>query len=310
MPLLKFARRAPQFVVPLLICASVSCGGNEAGSVNPAAPSPLLGLALSASAPPAVLVGAGDIGWCGLPGAEQTAKLLDGISGTVFAAGDNAYMEATAANFRDCYHPTWGRHRSRTRPVPGNHEYQTPGASGYFDYFGASAGPAGLGYYSYTLGSWLVLAVNSEVPIGAGSGQLQWVRDQLAANRSRCAAVYWHRPLFSSGRNGPARDMLDLWRVLYSMDVDIVMNGHDHLYERFAPQTPEGRPDPVKGIRQFTVGTGGAPPYDVVTRAANSEVTASVWGVTSFTLREDGYSWAFIPVAGQSFTDSGSGACH
>lgn len=255
-------------------------------------------------------MGAGDIARCDSPGAEQTAKLLDSLPGTVFVAGDNAYMNGSASDYRNCYHPTWGRHRNRTKPVPGNHEYQTPGAAGYFDYFGANAGPAGLGYYTYTLGSWLVLAVNSEIPLGVGSSQLQWVRDQLATNPRRCTVVYWHRPLFSSGRNGPNPDMLELWRVLYSMDVDIVLNGHDHLYERFAPQTPAGQPDPVKGIRQFTVGTGGAPPYETMRTAANSEITASVWGVASFTLEDDGYSWAFIPVEGEAFRDSGAGVCH
>jgi acid phosphatase type 7 len=258
MPLVFLPRRARLLVVLALACLVVSCGGSEIGSANPSAPSPLANLVLTVSSQPAVLVGAGDIAKCDMDSAEKTAKLLDGISGTVFVAGDNAYMDGSASDYRDCYHPNWGRHRDRTRPVPGNHEYQTPNASGYFGYFGASAGPVGLGYYRYTLGSWLVLALNSEVPSGEGSAQLRWVRDQLASDPHTCTAVYWHRPLFSSGRNGPNADMRDLWRVLYDMDVEIVINGHDHLYERFAPQTPDGRPDPIKGIRQFTVGTGGA----------------------------------------------------
>ena len=257
-----------------------------------------------------MLVGAGDIARCDMDSSEKTAKLLDGISGTVFVAGDNAYVDGSASDYRDCYHRSWGRHRDRTRPVPGNHEYQTPGASGYFGYFGASAGPAGLGYYSYALGSWRVLALNSEVPIGADSAQLRWVRDQLSNDPQKCTVVYWHRPLFSSGRYGANPDMLELWRVLYAMDVDLVLNGHEHMYERFAPQTPEGRPDPARGIRQFVVGTGGAPSYQASARALNSEVTASVWGVTSFTLQNDRYSWAFIPVEGEAFRDSGTGMCH
>lgn len=257
-----------------------------------------------------MLVGAGDIARCDSPGAELTAKLLDRISGTVFVAGDNAYMDGSLRDYQNCYGPTWGRHRDRTRPVPGNHEYQTPNAAGYFEYFGASAGLYGVGYYSYTLGSWFVLAVNSEVPIGEGSAQLQWIQSQLEANPYSCTLVYWHRPLFSSGRNGPNADMLDLWRVLYANDVDVVLNGHDHVYERFAPQTPQGAPDPVKGIRQFTVGTGGTPLYDLPHMAANSEVAASVWGVARFTLQNDGYAWAFIPAEGYAFTDAGSGVCH
>jgi len=262
------------------------------------------------SAPPAVLVGAGDIARCGTPGAEATAKVLDRVSGTVFVAGDNAYMNGSAEDYRNCYEPTWGRHLRRTRPVPGNHEYQTPGASGYFEYFGARAGPFGLGYYGYKLGSWQVLALNSEIPLGAGSAQLDWVRSELTGNASPCTAVYWHRPLFSSGPNGPNRDMRDLWELLYSMDVEIVINGHDHLYERFAPQTPDGRSDPVRGIRQFTVGTGGAPSYSVMRTTANSEVAAGVFGVAAFTLQNGSYRWEFMPAEGVAFLDSGAGVCH
>lgn len=307
MPVVQPTRLAHRLVVAAL-GVSLSCSGNPDASQNPTAPSPLARLFSAGES--AVLVGAGDIARCGTPGAERTAALLDRLSGTVFVAGDNAYMDGSATEYRDCYHPTWGRHRGRTRPVPGNHEYQTPGAAAYYEYFGARAGPAGGGYYSYTLGPWFVLALNSEVPLGDGSGQLQWVRGQLMANPTACTLVYWHRPLFSSGRNGPNRDMLDLWRVLYSADVDVVINAHDHMYERFAPQTPEGQPDPVKGIRQFTVGTGGAAPYPVVGLMANSEVTASVWGVASFTLRSDGYAWEFIPAEGYAFRDAGSGRCH
>lgn len=314
MPLVSIStvRLAHRLAVLTLVGASLSCGGSELGSVSPAGPSLLSNVALSTSAlgPAPVLVGAGDIALCGLSGSERTAKLLDGISGTVFTAGDNAYMQGSASDYRNCYDPTWGRHRSRTKPVPGNHEYETPNASAYFDYFGASAGPVGLGYYSYTLGTWLVLAVNSEVPIGAGSAQLQWVSDQLATSQHQCTAVYWHRPLFSSGSHGANPDMLELWRVLYAMNVDIVINGHDHIYERFAPQTPEGRLDLAKGIRQFTVGTGGSSPTTVKRTGPNSEVAASVLGVAAFTLENDGYVWRFIPVPGEAFTDSGTGVCH
>lgn len=295
--------------MPAVLCASLSCSGGQERADHPTAPSPFGVLGLFAGGP-AVLVGAGDIARCDTPGAALTAKLLDDVSGTVFVAGDNAYMDGSAREYRDCYGPTWGRHRDRTRPVPGNHEYQTPNAAGYFGYFGASAGPSSQGYYSYTLGSWFVLALNSEVPIGAGSGQLEWVRGQLQANPRPCTLVYWHRPLFSSGRNGPNVDMRDLWRALYDLDVDVVVNGHDHLYERFAPQTPEGRPDPVKGIRQFTVGTGGAPLYPVMSTTVNSEVAFSAWGVASFTLQQGGYGWAFLPADGHASRDAGAGACH
>ena len=274
----------------------------------PSAPSPVSNVA-APGGPPGTLVGAGDIALCGSAGAEATAKVLDDLRGTVFAAGDVAYPIGAEADFRDCYGPTWGRHRARTRPVPGNHEYQTPGASGYYDYFGGNAGPAGLGYYSYTVGPWLVLAVNSEIPSGPGSPQYEWVRAELTRDARLCTAVIWHRPLFSSGRNGPNADMRELWRLLYSRDVDIVINGHDHIYERFAPQTPDGQYDPDRGIRQFTVGTGGAPPTPVGS-SANSEIAASIWGVASFTLQSDSYRWDFVPVEGESFRDSGVGRCH
>jgi acid phosphatase type 7 len=303
-------RLAQRLVVLIALSTAVSCSDRPSGSFNPTGPS-ALGSVLHSGNSSAVLVGAGDIAKCDVPvpGAEKTARLLDSMSGTVFVAGDNAYMNGSASDYRNCYDSSWGRHRSRTRPVPGNHEYQTAGAAGYFEYFGANAGPGGLGYYSYTLGSWLVLALNSEIPVGTGSPQLQWVRDQLASS-PRCTLVYWHRPLFSSGRNGPNADMRELWRVLYSMNADVVLNGHDHIYERFAPQTPDGQPDPVKGIRQFIVGTGGAPPYEARGAAANSEVVASVLGVGSFTLQDGAYAWAFIPVEGEAFRDSGTGVCH
>ena len=321
MPSGRFTRLAHRFVAVAALGSCLSCGGREVGSYSPTAPSPFSRLLSRAavvvldddgdnpSRSEGVLVGAGDIARCGLAGAELTASLLDGLPGTVFTAGDNAYMNGSAADYRNCYAPTWGRHRSRTMPTLGNHEYHTAGAAGYFGYFGAVGGAVGQGYYSYTVGPWLVLAINSEIPSGVGSAQLQWVRNQLMTS-PRCTAVIWHRPLFTSGPNGPNADMQDLWRVLYEMDVDIIINAHDHLFERFALQTPDGRPDPVRGIRQFTVGTGGGPLYQRARSAANSEALGSVWGVTSFTLQKDAYSWAFIPVEGQAFRDSGSGVCH
>ena len=287
-----------------------ACGGRSLNTAAPVSPTPL-GTLIQNVAPSAVLVGAGDIAMCGTAGAEATSKLLDNISGTVFVAGDNAYMSGTESEYRTCYEPTWGRHRSRTRPTPGNHEYRSPNAAPYYGYFGAAAGPAGLGYYSYMLGSWLVISLNSEADVSAGSTQVQWLREQLAGNNAKCTAVYWHRPLFSSGPNGPNGDLREVWRVLYEFNVDIVMNGHDHLYERFAPQDPDGRSDTVKGIRQFTVGTGGAPIYAMSrVAAANSEVNVSTWGVASFTLENGSYRWEFIPAEGSSFHDAGSSACH
>ncbi len=260
----------------------------------------------------AILAGAGDIAECSSPGAEATAQLLDRISGTVFTTGDNAYPNGSAAQFRDCYDPAWGRHKRRTRPVPGNHDYEQAGALPYFDYFGDNAGPRGLGYYSYTAGSWRIYALNSEISGGAASQQAQWLRDELAQNPTQCAAAIWHKPLFTSGPNGENRHMLETWRILYNANVEVILNGHEHLYERFAPQDPDGRPDGARGIRQFTVGTGGVPLYSFATVRQNSEVRANVWGVLVLFLGESSYEWNFLPagIPGVNFRDSGRGNCH
>jgi hypothetical protein len=255
-----------------------------------------------------VFVGAGDIGVCGSAGTQATARLLDVIGGTVFTAGDNAYLQGTAQEFRDCYDPTWGRQKSRTRPAPGNHEYVSPGAAPYFAYFGALAGPSGLGYYSFDLGAWHAISLNSNVAVNQGSAQGQWLRADLASSQSKCTIAYWHHPLFTSGPNGVNPEMREFWRMLYAAGVDIIVSGHDHLYERFAPQDPDGVPDPVRGIRQFTVGTGGAGLYDVVRIAANSEERIKAFGVLKLTLSAETYQWEFIAVSRAG--DSGTGSCH
>jgi len=255
-----------------------------------------------------VFVGAGDIGWCGSPGTPATGKLLDSIGGTVFAAGDNAYMTGTAQEYRDCYDPYWGRHRGRTRPTPGNHEYEGGGPTPYFNYFGANAGPAGLGYYSFPIGSWHAISLNSNIDVSQGSAQGQWLRQDLAAAQNKCTIAYWHHPLFSSGQNGDNPHMRDSWRQLYAAGVDVVVVGHDHLYERFAPQDPDGRPDRARGIRQFIAGTGGALLYSFVTTKPNSEVRISAFGVLKLTLQPESYQWEFVPVSGQN--DFGTDSCH
>jgi len=240
---------------------------------------------------------------------QATARLLDTIGGTVFALGDNAYFQGTRENYRDCYEPTWGRHKARTRPVPGNHEYESPGAAPYFEYFGVNAGPVGLGYYSYEVGSWHVIALNSNINVSASSTQAGWLRSDLAAqSTTRCSLAYWHHPLFSSGPNGDNAQMRDVWRILQEAGVDVVLSGHDHLYERFAPQDQDGRPDAVRGIRQFTVGTGGAVLYSVAAPRPNSEVRISAFGVLRLTLAPDRYDWEFVPVSGAR--DAGTATCH
>jgi acid phosphatase type 7 len=257
----------------------------------------------------AILVGAGDIARCSTPGAAVTAALLDGIAGTVFAAGDNAYENGTAAEYTSCYEPTWGRHKVRTRPTPGNHEYNTPGATPYYAYFGESAGPAGRGYYSYDLGAWHAISLNSNVAADAASAQMQWLRADLAANETKCAVAYWHHPVFSSGDHGNNPKMAEIWRVLDSAGVDVVLVGHDHNYERFAPQTYQGVADP-NGIRSFVVGTGGTAFRSFSTIRANSEVRdTGTWGVLKLTLRPTSYSWEFVHEPGKTFTDTGLAAC-
>jgi len=203
-----------------------------------------------------VLVGAGDIATCTGTNDSATADLLDGIAGTVFITGDNAYDDGTAEEFANCYHPTWGRHRARTRPTPGNHDYYSAGAIPYFEYFGANAGAVGQGYYSYDLGAWHVMVLNSNIDVHAGSAQEQWLRAELAANPADCTVAYWHHLLFSSGRYGTDSSIRPIWDALYAAGVDVVVNGHEHSYERFDPQTPAAEASP-HGPRQFVVGTGG-----------------------------------------------------
>ena len=260
-----------------------------------------------------VFVGAGDISDCGNNNDEATATLLDGIAGTVYTLGDNVYSSGTATEFSQCYDPTWGRHKARTKPSPGNHDYNTSGASGYFGYFGSLAGPSGRGYYSFDLGNWHIISLDSEISMSVGSAQETWLRADLAASTKQCTLAYWHKPRFSSGTNhGSLSAAQPLWQALYDFGAEIVLNGHEHNYERFAPQTPTGAADAAKGIREFVAGTGGESHYnDEGTPLPNSEVfNGTTFGVLKLTLGAGTYSWQFAPVAGQSFTDSGSGTCH
>src|SRR5688572_13554483 len=284
-----------------LLLAPVACrDSHPPGPTGPPSPPPPV---LSG-----VLVGAGDIAMCGSRGTEATAALLDLVDGTVFTAGDNAYFQGTMSQYNQCYDPTWGRHKGRTRPAPGNHEYETAGASAYFDYFGPSAGPRGAGYYSFTVGPWHIVSMNSNVTAGEGSAQLQWLRDDLAATTAKCVAAIWHHPLFSSGQTGPQPIMRDVWRVLREAGADVVISGHDHIYERFARQDESGRAT-TGGLRQFTIGTGGAELTNPVRTSANSEVRGAAFGVLKVTLNPESYSWEFLPVPPATFSDSGLDNC-
>ncbi len=235
-----------------------------------------------------MLVGAGDIASCGLTTDTATANLVAGIEGTVFTAGDNAYESGSVAEVANCYNPTWGAFYNRTYPTAGNHEYETSGASGYFDYFGARAGPVGQGWYAYDLGSWRVYALNANcfvVGCDAGQAQEQWLRADLAANPRSCVLAYWHHPRFSSGQHGNDAEVAALWNALYGTGAEVIVNGHDHDYERFVPQSPSAAPDAGTGIRQFVVGTGGTSLRSFGTVKANSEVrNSSTHGVLKLTL--------------------------
>jgi len=289
------------------------------GPVNPTGPTGPTGVIQTAT-----LTGAGDIGYPGTDGARLTAQLINSIGGAVFTAGDNAYPNANADDFRKNYDPYWGAAsiKPRTRPVPGNHEYDPPGdPNNYYDYFGGAAGARGQGYYSYDVGDWHVIALNSALPGGFinGTAQIDWMKSDLQQHRDAgCTLAIWHHPLFSSGRNGNSRFTRDAWTWLYQAGVEIVINGHDHSYERFAPQNPDGGADP-NGIREFVVGTGGAVPYEFPTVQPNSERRLSgearsspgnnMFGVLKLTLSTGSYTWEFVTPNG--ILDSGPTVqCH
>jgi hypothetical protein len=274
-----------------------------------------------------VLVGAGDIASCLQENDEATAALLDQVVATaaeaaaeavVFTAGDNAYESGTLAEYEQCYGPTWGRHKERTRPATGNHEYALGNADGHFQYFGEAAGDPGAGYYSFNLGTWHVIVLDTGdhceiVACAAGSAQEQWLRSDLAANDAFCTIAIWHDPLFTSGAPASsARFLLPFWRALYEFGADVIVNGHEHNYERFGPQTPDGLLNRNHGVRQFVVGTGGNGHRSIDTpRATHSEVADdATYGVIRLTLHPGGYDWEFIPVEGGTFQDAGSDECH
>jgi hypothetical protein len=261
-----------------------------------------------------VLVGAGDIAVCGSDGDEATARLIDGIPGTVFTAGDNAYDDGSATEFRDCYQPTWGRFLARTRPAPGNHDHDTKDLAGYLGYFGSAAAPNGTSWYSFDLGTWHVVVLDSSCEeVGGcetGSEQGTWLAADLATSTAGCTLAIWHHPRFSSGQHGNDATVAPFWQALYDAGADVVVNGHDHDYERFAPQDPAGKEDVARGLREFVVGTGGAELRDLAEIRGNSVVRASgTHGVIRFILRPVGYEWQFVSTSGE-FSDSGSGTCH
>lgn len=250
----------------------------------------------------------GDIGWCGSAAIPLTARLIERSEGQLLLSGDLAYMQGSMTDFQRCFEPFYGQFRHRWRPVPGNHEYDTPNAAGYFQFFGNAAGPAGRGYYSFRTGDWLVLMLDSNVATNPGSPQYEFVRTELQINRNPCAMAVWHHPLFTSGPNGPSVGLRDLWALLQSYQADVVVTGHEHFYERFGRQDAAGRADSL-GVQQFIAGTGGARLYDFHRSAANSQARLSAHGVLKLSLSPVSYSWAFLETTG-AISDAGSEMCH
>ena len=267
------------------------------------------------------LVGAGDIAGCAnLSGAEATARLIEKIPGIVFAAGDLAYENGTYAEFEQCYDPTWGKFKSRTRPAPGNHEYIGTSASGYFRYWGRQAGDPAKGYYSYDLGAWHIIVLNTNCAVRELGGCAEespeetWLRGDLAAHPNVCTLAYGHHAMYSSGIFGwHARhpELRAFWQDLYDAHADLVLAGHEHSYERFAPQDARGHADSEHGIREIVVGTGGRSHTLLGAPQPNSEIrNDNTFGVLKLTLSPGQYAWEFIPEKGKTFTDSGEGTCH
>jgi hypothetical protein len=267
----------------------------------------------------AILTGAGDIASCDGDGDEATAALIDAVLAEeedtlVFTLGDNAYEDGAPEDFADCYHPSWGRFKEITHPSAGARDYRTPGANGYFAYFGAAAGDADEGFYSYDYGGWHLVVLNSNCGeaggCNEGSAQATWLEQDLSSNDAACTLAYWHHPAFDSTGDGVNSDVIPFWDMLYSDGAELVLNGDHHFYERFAPQNPSGAPD-ENGIVQFTVGTGGRSLAEIGSSAPNSEVRYNeAFGVLVLTLSPDGYGWEFRTAPDGSAVDSGSGSCH
>jgi acid phosphatase type 7 len=286
--------------------------GPAAADVGPPeteeSPSPL------ALGPDPLLIAAGDIATCQGKADDETARLIDRLPGTVVVVGDAVYPDGATADFEACYGPTWGRHLERTRPIPGNHEYHSPGADPYYAYFRGRGGAPGHPWYAFNVGTWRVYALDSDCSAiggcGAQSPEGRWLRRDLAAHHRRCSIAFMHHPRFSSGAHGGSLAVLPLWRPLLTAGVDVVISGHDHDYERFAPQTAGGLRSTRHGIREFVVGTGGAPLRQLGVIRRNSQARSTkTHGVLVLALERNGYAWQFVGVPGSTFTDTGQAAC-
>jgi hypothetical protein len=268
----------------------------------------------------AVLLAAGDIAECDHQGDEATARILAQYpQAAIQTLGDDAYQHGTLEEFKSCYDPSWGQFKDRTRPATGNHDEATKNAQGYWDYFGAQGGPYDKYYYSYDLGSWHVVVLNSDCWRVDGCAiddpQAEWLRNDLEENPTPCTLAVWHRPPFSSGRYGrPAETarVRPIWQVLYEQGADILLTGHEHSYERFVPMNVQGGRDDTRGVQLFVVGTGGGNlrPFENPPLPTTVIRQDKTWGVLKLDLNPTGYDWRFLPVAGGSFNDAGSGKCH
>jgi len=244
----------------------------------------------------------------------DTARLIAALEPTaVLTLGDNQYPDGALASFQDSYAKSWGVFKDITFPVPGNHEYQTPDAAGYFDYFGSRAGERGKGYYAFSVGAWRFIALNSEIDLSENSAQLAWLKQELKTHPAACTLAYWHEPRFSTGGHPDDSRSDATWRVLYANNVDVVLNGHSHAYERFAPQNPDGQIDQTRGITEFVSGMGGRAPEalnDPSPLLATRQNHA--FGVLVLTLHGSSARYEFVPIPGgqQTFSDSGVVACH
>jgi hypothetical protein len=318
--------RRPRRIL-LLASFIVACSQDDRPTPPPAGGTPPE-IALAGAA---VMIGAGDIAVCGASGDERTARLVDSVLtadsaakviSTVFTLGDNAYptsrLRAGDDYFTRCFTPSWGAPgiKKLIHPSPGNHDYDSGSGAPYFAYFGASAGPPGKGYYSYDVGEWHVISLNSELYFSRATpaeakAQEDWLKEDLSLHTNPCTLAYFHRPLFSSGNHQGSREMLPLWNILYDHGVDLVLNGHDHHYERFLPQTPTGEADSVKGITEIIVGTGGASLRRVIEPLARNSAARvrGHYGILKLTLGAGEYRHIFLGTDGIIW-DSGSGRCH
>jgi acid phosphatase type 7 len=288
---------------------AVDAAGNESAHSSTVSATPGVSPTPSPPGGDPRITAAGDIADSG-GGDTTTAALVNSLAPTrALTLGDNAYPDGTSSDYASYYGPTWGGFRTKTSPSPGNHDYHTAGAAGYFGYFGGLA-PAP--YYSFNLGAWHLISLNSEISMAAGSAQETWLKNDLAASNAACTLAYWHKPRWTSGSSHANTTATQpLVQDLYNAGAEVLLAGHNHQYERFAPQNPSSQADSQFGLREFVAGTGGAPRYTFATAQPNSQVrNNSTWGVLQMTLHSGSYDWSFKPSQASAFTDSGTTACH